>query len=43
MELMGQYAAGSSITLAKKVASVVTRGKVPAKLTMFKDRQRRIS
>ncbi len=39
MELMGQYAAGASIPLAKKVASVVTRGKVPAKLTM-KDRQR---
>ena len=39
MELMGQYAAGASIPLAKKVASVVKWGKVPAKLTM-KDRQR---
>ena len=38
MELMGQYAGGASIPLAKKVASIVTKGEVP-KMTM-KDRQR---
>lgn len=38
MELMGQYAAGASIPLTKKVMSIVTKGEVP-KMTM-KDRQR---
>jgi len=38
MELMGQYAGGASIPLAKKVASIVRKGEVP-KMTM-KDRQR---
>lgn len=38
MELMGQYAGGASIPLAKKIASIVRKGEVP-KMTM-KDRQR---
>jgi hypothetical protein len=38
MELMGQYAGGASIPLAKKISSIVTKGEVP-KMTM-KDRQR---
>lgn len=41
MELMGQYAGGASIPLAKKVASIVTRGKVGGKGKLSaKDRQR---
>ena len=40
MELMGQYAGGASIPLARKMASIVSGGKVgKGKLTM-KDRQR---
>ena len=40
MELMGQYAGGASIPLARKVANIVSLGKVgKGKLTM-KDRQR---
>jgi len=40
MELMGQYAGGASIPLAKKVASVVTRGRVGGGKLTAKDRQR---
>jgi uncharacterized protein YciW len=40
MELMGQYAAGSSIPLTRKIASLVTGGRVGAGPLTAKDRQR---
>lgn len=40
MELLGQYAGGASIPLARKLASVVTRGRVGAGKLTAKDRQR---
>ena len=40
MELMGQYAGGASIPLARKVASIVTGGKVGKGKLSAKDRQR---
>ena len=40
MELMGQYAAGASIPLTRKVASLVTLGKVGKGPLTAKDRQR---
>jgi len=40
MELMGQYAAGASIPLTRKVASVVTRGRIGGAKLSAKDRQR---
>lgn len=40
MELMGQYAAGASIPLTRKVASLVTLGKVGGGKLTAKDRQR---
>jgi|DEB0MinimDraft_6_1074348.scaffolds.fasta_scaffold01734_5 hypothetical protein len=40
MELMGQYAGGASIPLARKVASAVTRGKVGKGKLTRKDRER---
>ena len=45
MELMGQYAGGASIPLAKKVANITTRGKAfpemsAGKKLSAKDRQR---
>lgn len=40
MELMGQYAGGASIPLTRKIASIVTRGKVGAGKLTAKDRQR---
>jgi hypothetical protein len=40
MELMGQYAAGASIPLTRKVASLVTGGRVGAGPLTEKDRQR---
>ena len=40
MELMGQYAGGASIPLTRKIASVVTGGKVGAGKLTAKDRQR---
>ena len=40
MELMGQYAAGASIPLTRKIASVVTRGRVGGGKLTAKDRQR---
>jgi hypothetical protein len=40
MELLGQYAGGASIPLARKLASVVTRGRFGAGKLTAKDRQR---
>ena len=40
MELMGQYAAGASIPLTRKMSSVVTRGKLGGGPLTGKDRQR---
>lgn len=40
MELMGQYAAGASIPLTRKVSSIVTGGKIGAGPLTAKDRQR---
>ena len=40
MELMGQYAAGASIPLTRKIASVVTRGRIGGAKLSAKDRQR---
>jgi hypothetical protein len=40
MELMGQYAAGASIPLTRKVASLVTAGRVGSGPLTAKDRQR---
>ena len=40
MELMGQYMGGASIPLARKMASVVTMGRVGAGKLTAKDRQR---
>ena len=40
MELMGQYAGGAIIPLSRKVANIVTLGKVGKGKLTFKDRQR---
>ena len=40
MELMGQYAAGASIPLTRKMSSIVTRGKLGGGPLTGKDRQR---